>query len=116
MNYEISFDFNINNDNNKVVNNRNIGINRQRRVIKNKGIDKNNFDKYCQKMVAPIQNVYYFKSLAENSAGLIIPNFHSKWVKNNAHSSNELNEDPLSILIEYIWVDKIDASVFPARP
>ena len=69
---------------------------------------ENNFDKYCQKMVAPIQNVYYFKSLAENSAGLIIPNFHSKWVKNNAHSSNELNEDPLSILIEYIWVDKID--------
>ena len=65
-----------------------------------------NFEHFCSKNRGDMQNVYYFHSLFENDLGLLLPNFKSKWLKKKAHTPSELNEDPISVLSEYLWIDK----------
>ena len=68
-------------------------------------IDKN-FKIFCDSVKVTRSNVSYFFSLSECTQGYLIPNFKSKWQKNPRHTLEEQMQKPLSILQNYIWIDK----------
>ena len=64
------------------------------------------FIRYCKFSPKLVQDTCHFSALGQNQAGFLLPKFKPCWEKANQHTNEELNSDPLSIVQNYLWVEK----------
>ena len=65
-----------------------------------------NINRFCERKASERNDTYFFNSLSEDKNGLIIPRLQSKWKKARNNSPESLNENPLSILNNYLWIPR----------
>lgn len=72
---------------------------------------KKSIDHFCETLEHKIPNVYTFHCLNNNEraySGRLMPRLEPLWAKGSNRPRSALTEDPLSIMHNYFWVEKID--------